>query len=148
MAIIEGYIRDVSNQPISGISIQAFQDRQLIGDLNLTRDPVITDNNGYFKLILTRDIEAVNSNVYLIVIDTEKKFVSMRDWKSRYKRETKEIIFNGVKARKWKGNIIDNLDNIIEIIVIHDQIPIPNTYESVVIGSGFGGTIISLSIAK
>jgi hypothetical protein len=148
MAIIEGYIRDVSNQPISGISIQAFQDRQLIGDLNLTRDPVITDNNGYFKLILTRDIESVNSNVYLIVIDTEKKFVSMRDWKSRYKRETKEIIFNGVKARKWKGNIIDNLDNIIEIIVIHDQIPIPNTYESVVIGSGFGGTIISLSIAK
>ena len=91
MAIIEGYIRDVSNQPISGISIQPFQDRQLIGDLNLTRDPVITDNNGYFKLILTRDIESVNSNVYLIVIDTEKKFVSMRDWKSRYKRETKEI---------------------------------------------------------
>ncbi|HET9774512.1 MAG TPA: GMC family oxidoreductase, partial [Nitrososphaeraceae archaeon] len=39
-------------------------------------------------------------------------------------------------------------DNIIEIIVIRDQIEVPNTYESVVIGSGFGGTIISLSIAK
>jgi hypothetical protein len=148
MAIIEGYVHDVSNQPLSGIPIQAFQDRQLIGDLNLTPIPVITDNNGYFKLIPTRDIEAVNSNVYLILIDIEKKFVSMRDWKSRYKREKKEIIFNDVKARRWKGNIIDNLDNLIEIIVIPDQIAIPNTYESIVIGSGFGGTIISLSIAK
>lgn len=148
MAIIEGYIRDVSNQPLSGIPIQAFQDRHLIGDLKLTSDPVITDNNGYFKLIPSRDIKAINSNVYLVVIDTEKKFVSMRDWKSRYKREKKEIIFNDVKSIRWKGNIIDNLDNIIEIIVILDQIVIPNTYDSIVIGSGFGGTIISLSIAK
>jgi cholesterol oxidase len=148
MAIIEGYIRDVSNQPLSGIPIQAFQDRHLIGDLKLTSDLVITDNNGYFKLIPSRDIEAINSNVYLVVIDTEKKFVSMRDWKSRYKREKKEIIFNDVKSIRWKGNIIDNLDNIIEIIVILDQIVIPNTYDSIVIGSGFGGTIISLSIAK
>jgi cholesterol oxidase len=148
MAIIEGYVHDVSNQPLSGIPVQAFQDRQLLGDLNLTPIPVITDNNGYFKLIPTRDMEAVNSNVYLILIDIEKKFVSLRDWKSRYKREKKEIIFNDVKARRWKGNIIDNLDNIIEIIVIRDQIAIPNAYESIVIGSGFGGTIVSLSIAK
>ncbi len=148
MAIIEGYIHDVSNQPLSGIPIQAFQDRHLIGDLKLTSDPVITDNNGYFKLIPSRNIEAINSNVYLVVIDTEKKFVSLRDWKSRYKREKKEIIFNDVKSIRWKGNIIDNLDNIIEIIVILDQIVIPNTYDSIVIGSGFGGTIISLSIAK
>jgi hypothetical protein len=148
MAIIEGYIRDVSNQPLSGIPIQAFQDRHLIGDLKLTPDPVITDNNGHFKLIPTRDIETINSNVYLVVIDTEKKIVSMRDWKSRYKREKTEIIFNDVKSIRWKGNIIDNLDNIIEIIVILDQIVIPNTYDSIVIGSGFGGTIISLSIAK
>lgn len=148
MAIIEGYVHDVSNQPLSGIPVQAFQDRQLLGDLNLTPVPVITDNNGYFKLIPTRDMEAVNSNVYLILIDIEKKFVSLRDWKSRYKREKKEIIFNDVKARRWKGNIIDNLDNIIEIIVIRDQIAIPNVYESIVIGSGFGGTIVSLSIAK
>lgn len=148
MAIIEGYIRDVSNQPLPGIHIQAFQDRQLIGDLNLTRDPVVTDNNGYFKLIPTKNIEVINSNVYLVVIDIGKKFVSMRDWTSRYKREKKEIIFNNTKARRWKGNIIDNLDNIIEIFVILDQLVIPNTYDSVVIGSGFGGTIISLSIAK
>jgi hypothetical protein len=148
MAIIEGYIRDVSNQPLSGIPIQAFQDRHLIGDLKLTPDPVITDNNGHFKLIPNRDIETINSNVYLVVIDTEKKIVSMRDWKSRYKREKTEIIFNDVKSIRWKGNIIDNLDNIIEIIVILDQIVIPNTYDSIVIGSGFGGTIISLSIAK
>ena len=120
MATIEGYIRDVSNQPLPGIHIQAFQDRQLIGDLNLTRDPVVTDNNGYFKLIPTKDIEAINSNVYLVVIDVGKKFVSMRDWTSRYKREKKEIIFNNTKARRWKGNIIDNLDNIIEIFVIID----------------------------
>jgi hypothetical protein len=148
MAIIEGYIGDASDRPLPGIPVLAFQDRQLIGDLNLTPIPVITDNNGYFTINLTRDIEVINSNVYLVVIDTEKKFISMRDWKSRYKREKRDIIFNGASARRWKGNIIDNLDNIIEIIVISDQITIPNTYESIVIGSGFGGTIISLSIAK
>ena len=120
-AVIEGYIHDVSGQPLSGIPVQAFQDRKLIGDLSLTPLPEITDNNGNFKIIPTKDIEVINSNVYLVVLDIEKKFVSMRDWKSRYKREKKEIIFNNANTTRWKSNIIDNLDDMIEIIVFRDH---------------------------
>jgi len=84
----------------------------------------------------------------LTVIDVGEKFVSMRDWVSRYKKERNEIVFNGEKAIRWKSSIIEDLDTLIEIIVNFDPIVVPDKYESVVIGSGFGGTIVSLSIAK
>jgi hypothetical protein len=86
MVIIEGYIRDPVGQPLVGISFEAFQHNSL-GDLSLTTFPEITDNEGYFKIIPQRDIDETNSNVYIIITDDSKNFVSVRDRHSRHKRK-------------------------------------------------------------
>ena len=143
---LEGYIHDKSGRPLSGIPIQAYRHRDLVGDLRLTSTPFVTDSYGHFQIDLQG--KRLNSKLYLTVIDVGGKFVSMRDWVSRYKKQRNEIVFNEEKAIRWKSSIIEDLDTLIEIIVNFDAIVVPDTYESVVIGSGFGGTIVSLSIAK
>jgi GMC oxidoreductase len=147
MIKLQGYVHDTSGQPLSEIPIEVYLHRQLIGDMKLTRLPLVTDNTGYFESKISEQY-TINSKLYLVVIDVGKKFVSMRDWLSRYKKERQEITFNGRNAIRWKSGTIENPDTIIDIIVNLDRKIIPSTYESVVIGSGFGGTIISLSIAK
>ncbi|MGH9973409.1 MAG: hypothetical protein ACRD93_05885 [Nitrososphaeraceae archaeon] len=136
MTKLQGYIRDTSGQPLSGIPI-----------LKLTPLPLVTDNIGYFESNL-KELNSTNSNLFLTVIDVGKKFASVRDWSSRYKKERREITFNGRNATIWKSGTVENLDTMIEIIVNLNRKIIPSTYQSVVIGSGFGRTIISLSIAN
>ena len=145
MALIEGFIRDISGQPLVGIPVEAFQ-RNPLGDLNLTSLPEITDNKGYFKIFPQKDIDETNSNVYLVVTDDLKKFVSVRDRYSRYK---KQDFFDAQGSKqKWRSQIVSNLNNAIQVVVIKDPIPLPIQYDTVVIGSGFGGTVVSLAIAS
>jgi hypothetical protein len=146
MVIIEGYVRNSAGQPLAGIPIEAFQQNPL-GDLTLTAFPEITNNEGYFKIITQRDIDEMNSNVFIIITDESKKFISVRDRHSRYKR--KEFFsVGGTNGWKWRSQIISNLNNVIQIVVTQSRISIPAEYDSIVIGSGFGGTIVSLAIAK
>jgi len=146
MVIIEGYAHNSAGQPLVGISVEAFEQNPL-GDLTLTTFPELTDNKGYFKILPQRNIDETNSNVYIVVTDESKKFVSVRDRHSRYKR--KEFFsVGGINGWKWRGQVISNLNNVIEIVITQNRIPVPSTYDSVVIGSGFGGTIVSLAIAK
>jgi choline dehydrogenase-like flavoprotein len=146
MVIIEGYVHNSVGQPLVGISVEAFQHNPL-GDLTLTTFPEITDNEGYFKIIPQRDIDETNSNVYIIITDDSKKFVSVRDRHSRHKRR-EFFSVGGANGWKWRSQVISNLNNVIEIVVTQNRISVPATYDSVVIGSGFGGTIVSLAIAK
>src|SRR5919199_1175438 len=147
MVVIEGYIHDVAGQPLAGIPVEAFQQNPLGGDLTLTAFPQPTDNNGFFEIITQRDISETASNVYIVVTDESKGFVSVRDRYSRYKR--KEFFSQaGTNGWKWRSQVISNLNNTIQIVVKKDRTSIPTEYDSVVIGSGFGGTIVSLAIAK
>ena len=145
MVTIEGYIRDLSGQPLAKIPVEVFQ-RNPLGDLNLTSLPEITDSKGYFRIIPQRDIYETNSNVYVVVTDELKKFLSVRDRHSRYKK--KDFFDTEGSKQKWRSQIISNLNNVIQIVVIKDRIPFPTQYDTVVIGSGFGGTVVSLAIAK
>jgi hypothetical protein len=146
LAVIEGYITNSLGEPLTRIPVEAFQYNPL-GDLTLTSIPVVTDNGGYFKIIPQKNVEESNSNVYIVVTDESKKFVSVRDRRSRYKR--KEFFsVEGFNGWKWRGEAISNLNNIVEVVVTQHRIPVPTDYDSVVIGSGFGGTVISLAIAK
>jgi GMC oxidoreductase len=146
MVAIEGHVHNSAGQPLVGISVEAFQNN-LFGQSNLTSSPEITNNNGYFKIIPQKNIDEMNSNVYIVVTDESKKFVSVRDRRSRYKRKEFSSI-EGIHGWKWKGESISNLNNVIEIVVAQDGKPVPAEYDSVVIGSGFGGTVVSLAIAK
>jgi choline dehydrogenase-like flavoprotein len=146
MVIIEGYIRNSAGQPLVGIPVEAFQQNRL-GDLTLTAFPQPTDNNGFFEIIPQRDISETASNVYVVVTDESKRFVSVSDRYSRYKR--KEFFsVEGTNGWKWRSQIISNLKNTIHIVVNKERLSVPTEYDSVVIGSGFGGTIVSLAIAK
>ncbi len=146
MITVEGYIRDSVGQPLAGISIELFQ-RHSLGDLNLTTSPVVTANDGYFKINPQKNIDETNSNVYIVITDESKRFVSVRDRHGRYKR--KEFFSTGgINGWKWRSPIINNINNIIQVIALQDRIPLPDEYDSVVIGSGFGGTVVSLAIAK
>src|SRR5829696_1080678 len=139
MVVIEGYIRDTEGRPLAGIPVKAYQQRLPL-DLTLTESPQPTDNEGYFRIVPPRNISDIASNVYIVVIDKSKRFISVRDRHSRYKRKESRSVWN------WKSQIIGDLNNIIQIVV--KQETMPTEYDSVVIGSGFGGTIISLAIAK
>ncbi len=148
MVIIEGYVHDSAGQqqPLVGLPVEAFQ-QNLLGDLSLTAFPQFTNDEGFFKIIPQININETSSNVYIVVTDESKRFVSVRDRHSRYKR--KEFLsVGGTYGWKWRGQIITNLNNIIQIVVKQDRISIPAEYDSIVIGSGFGGTIVSVAIAK
>src|SRR5215218_1635407 len=148
MVIIEGYIRDSAGQqqPLVGLPVEAFQ-QNLLGDLSLIAFPQFTNDEGFFKIIPQININETSSNVYIVVTDESKRFVSVRDRHSRYKRK-EFLTVGGTYGWKWRGQIITNLNNIIQIVVKQDRISIPAEYDSVVIGSGFGGTIVSVAIAK
>src|SRR5215211_608068 len=148
MVIIEGYVRDSAGQqqPLVGLAVEAFQ-QNLLGDLSLTAFPQLTNDEGFFKIVPKININEISSNVYIVVTDESKRFVSVRDRHSRYKRK-EFLTVGGTYGWKWRGQIITNLNNIIQIVVKQDRISIPAEYDSVVIGSGFGGTIVSVAIAK
>src|SRR5215211_2268384 len=139
MVVIEGYIRNTEDQPLVGIPVKVFQ-QKLPHDLTLTASPQPTDDRGYFRIIPQRNISETASNVYIVIIDKSKSFVSVRDRHSRYKKNS--------SVWHWRSQIISNLNNVIEVVVKQDRIPVPTEYDSVVIGSGFGGTVVSLAIAK
>ena len=147
MIVIEGYLHDSTDKPLSGIPVELFQ-RFLGQDLPLTLPPSpITDNNGYFKIILSQIIHIKNSQVYLAITDSTGRFTSVRDSQSRYIKE-EFFDFEGNKGLKWKGEVINNLNNKIEITVVLEKRVIPERYEAVVIGSGFGGTIAALTLSN
>ena len=145
MVAIEVSIRDSAGQPLAAIPVEVFQ-HNLFGDLNLTGNPILTDNDGYFKFNKP-NIDEINSKVYIVITDESKAFVSVRDRYGRYKR--KEFFSTGgINGWKWRSQTIGNLNNIIQIVILRSHIPVPGEYDSVVIGSGFGGTVVSLAIAK
>jgi hypothetical protein len=148
MSVIEGHIHDSTDRPLSGIAVELFQ-RFPGEDILLTPTPQssVTDNEGYFKIKLNQIIHIKNSQVYLAIIDSTGRFTSVRDGQSRYRKE--EFFDNeGNEGLKWKGEVINNLNNTIDIIVVLEKRKIPETYEAVVIGSGFGGTIAALTLSN
>ncbi|HEU4448219.1 MAG TPA: GMC family oxidoreductase [Nitrososphaeraceae archaeon] len=148
MVIIEGYVRSSAGQPLPILLVEVFKQRSFAPnpqhDRNLGSE--VTNNEGYFKISLERNIDGINSNLYIVVTDRSEEFVSVRDRHSRYKKTYSYD--NQGRQIKWRSQIIANLNNVIDIVVKQDQIQFPAEYDTVVIGSGFGGTVVSLAIAK
>lgn len=82
------------------------------------------------------------------IIDANLEFTSVRDEQSRYKKEKPFIDNQGFQRRRWRGEVINNPDNTLYVTVIKQKRVVPKEYESIVIGSGFGGTISALTLAK
>jgi hypothetical protein len=152
--IIEGFIFNTMDQPVSNVQVQVFQKKSPLfwnpkPDQVIPHPPEFTDNEGHFKIALSRDFSP-NDSIYLCIIDSESSgsgFTSVRDQQSRYRKDP-FIDNQGLEHRRWRGEVLNNLDNIIYITVIKEKRIIPQKYESIVIGSGFGGTISAITLAK
>jgi hypothetical protein len=147
MIVVEGSVHDSEGNSLPRIPIEIYQ-RFLGGERILTLPPPeLTDNEGHFKIMLSQNINVKNSQVFLAITDSTRTFASVRDSQSRYKKE--DFFDNqGNKAIKWKGEVINNLNSTIDITIVREWRKIPEKYEAVVIGSGFGGTIASLTLAN
>src|SRR5215211_8355542 len=148
MVVLEGHIRNCIGQPLVTILVEAFKQRDFIPNPQLDDNlgSEVTDNRGHFSINIQSRFDEINPNIYIVITDESMKFISVRDRHGRYKR--KEFFSVERNGWKWRSQIISNLDNVIEVVVKQDRIPVPTEYDSVVIGSGFGGTIVSLAIAR
>ena len=145
--VIKGKIHDPQNNPLSNISVTAFDEDRLSSDDRLGNTKSADDGN--FEISFGQrqfDLFGIEGEpeVYLIIFDDKGKFLSVRDRQGYYKKETE----NG--NTMWKGLVLDDISNLdkYDITVTSTRRIIPEEYEAVVIGSGFGGTIISLTLAN
>jgi choline dehydrogenase-like flavoprotein len=144
MVEIKGLIHDSSNQPLSGIIIEAFE-RSIFSSLDRLLAPAeVSDSSGSFKIVSVSGIQPDVQKIYVVITDANKKFTSVKEGQNN--RFSKITDFQG--NIKWKSENLDDIGNI-NITMSSQPRKLPDDkYEAVVIGSGFGGTITSLSLAN
>lgn len=138
---IEGSVLDVNGKSLPNVSISIHEHLPL-DFLDHVLDSTLSGNDGSFKIPFKTWIKP---RIYLTLNDSKKQF--------------KSVVYNGESFDKmggqsegvvWRSSIID-LDNLKNLNIKVNVIPsrkIPDKYDAVVIGSGFGGTISSLTLAK
>jgi choline dehydrogenase-like flavoprotein len=142
MVEIKGKIHDLNNQPLVGIIIEAFE-RSVFSNLDRILAPAeVSDSTGSFTIVPVSNIQPDIQKIYIVITDTNKKYSSVKDGQSRF---NKVIDFQG--NVKWKSESLDDIGNIDITISLQPRKLPDNKYEALVIGSGFGGTITSLTLA-
>jgi len=146
--VIKGKIHDSQNNPLSKIGVTAFDEDPLTSDDKLGSTE--TADDGTFEISFDQrqfDLLGLEGEpeVYLIISDEEGKFLSVKDKQGDYEKSV-DIHGNTI----WTGNVIDNISNIdkYNITAMTKLTEMPDNYEAVVIGSGFGGTILALTLGN
>src|SRR5215210_3344392 len=143
MVEVKGIIHDSNNQPIRGVIIEAFE-RQVFGNQPRILAPAVSsDSTGSFNIVSVSNIPINVQNIYLVITDPNKKFTSVKDRQNRF---SKVIDFQG--NVKWNSENLDDIGNIDITISLQPKKLPDSKYEAVVIGSGFGGTITSFTLAN
>src|SRR5262249_716566 len=126
--------------PLQGITVAAHE--RFIIDSVLDADT--SDTKGSFRLRFSKF--AFKPRVYLVIADNKKNFIRVQDVQGDYEKVTHDIDGDTV----WRGKVMNSPDDVghIEITITLRLRDSPEKYESVVIGSGFGGTILSLTVAN
>ena len=142
--VIRGRIRDSEGKALSGISVNGFDKDVISSDL---LGSSTTDNSGHFEISFnTSDFDRFHvegePDIYLKIIDPNNSFKAVKDKQGSYTRDK--------ISGDWNSNIIDSINDVdkYDITIVVQPRKIPDKYETVVIGSGFGGTITSLTIAN
>ena len=144
---IRGILHDPQNEPISEITITAYDKDPLSGE---RLGSVKSSSEGLFEISFSEKqfdffhLEGA-PEVYLIVSDSNQGFLSVKDQKGDFEKSA-DIHGNTI----WTGKIIGDISDLdsYDITAVTKPREIPECYEAVVIGSGFGGTIVSLSLAN
>ncbi|MGA8842076.1 MAG: hypothetical protein WB511_00675, partial [Nitrososphaeraceae archaeon] len=144
---VKGILHDSLNRPLSDTTIEAidadFISQDILGSTKTNKEglyDISFSQNQFDWLHIEGDPE-----LRLIVHDDKKEFLSVKDSAGHYKKST-----NVAGKTVWTSNIVndisDTVTNNITVVITIKQIP--EEYEAAVIGSGFGGTIVSLSLAN
>src|SRR5215469_4673659 len=143
MIEIKGIIHDSNDRPIAGVMIEAFE-RSIFSTLDRLLAPAeVSDSTGSFNIVPVSAIQPDVHKIYLVITDANRKFTSVKDRENRF---SKVIDFQG--NVKWKSENVDQIDDIDITISLQPRKLPDSKYEAVVIGSGFGGTITSLTLAN
>ena len=148
MIRVKGELKDSTGSPISEVDIKVFD--IIHGNERLLIQPQFPDQNGHFDIQLNDQLIPIQTNtLHLVLIETTKKFTSMRDNQDRFNNRNlyKKRVVQG-NVIEWIGLPLQFLDEVI-ITISLTPLKIPDEkYETVVIGSGFGGSIISLTLGQ
>jgi hypothetical protein len=147
MVVISGRVHDSNNKPLlEDILVEAFEHALLFSSLSRQISPAVATDlrTGYFKIVPIHSFGLNIKKTYLLITDPNKRFECVREGQKEFTQ-----IKDDHGNVKWKSQIIDDIGNIDITILLSKPHQIPtNEYEVVVIGSGFGGTIVSLTLAN
>jgi|GEM_PF-337779 len=142
--VVKGRIRDSEGKQLSGISVNAYDKDPVSDDL---LGSSLTDNDGHFEIVFSeKDFDRFHiegePEVYLKINDTNESFKSVKDKQESYTKDERN--------KTWNSSVINSINDIgkYDITIVIQPRKIPDKYETVVIGSGFGGTITSLTMAN
>jgi hypothetical protein len=148
MLSVQGELKDSAGSPLSEVDIKVFD--LVHGNPRLLVRPQLPDQNGHFNIQLNDQLIPIETDtIHLVLIETTKKFTSVKDNQDRFNNKNlyKKRVVQG-NVIEWVGPPLQFLDDII-ITISLTPLKIPDEkYETVVIGSGFGGTIISLTLGQ
>lgn len=144
MLSITGSICDSAGKEIAeAVTLEAFEESALGPrfDRHLGRAGVLDGNR--FAITVAISLGINTRKIYLVLTDSGRRFSSVRSGKNEF-----TPISDSHGARKWKSKALEDVVGA-DIIVSLVQRPSPSgSYEAIVIGSGFGGSITALTLAN
>jgi len=144
---IRGRVRDAAGSPVSeGVIIEAFEESVLGSrfDRHLGGRASPDEEEGRFAIEAELTLGLDERKVYLVVTDLQGRFGSVREG------EEGDLVptAGGSGGREWRSAPVDVRQEV-EITVSVQRRAAPNDrYEAVVVGSGFGGSIVALTLAN
>ena len=144
---IKGVLHDTQNHPIPEITITAY-DKDLLSRQQL--GSVKSSSEGLFEISFSEKqfdpfhLEGA-PEIYLVLSDSNPGFISVKDQKGDFEKGA-DVHGNTI----WTGKVFGDISDLssYDITAVIKPREIPECYEAVVIGSGFGGTIVSLTLAN
>src|SRR6266487_1426026 len=144
--ILKCRVQDAEGKPLNGIQVSAYDkdfplpEHMLASAKSDEKGEVeIRFIDSRFRHLFTRE-----PHIFFEIMDIDKSFQFVRDSLGDY---SKKINNNELLWRSGTiGNIAD-IDNY-TVTVVKEPKGVPEQYQAVVIGSGFGGTITSLTLAN
>jgi choline dehydrogenase-like flavoprotein len=142
---ISGRVRDSTDKPLpEEIRLEAFEESVLGPRFDRRLGQAASpDSDGRFVITVAVGLGVNVRKVYLVMADPRRRLGSVREGQNEFAPTTDP---KGNKT--WKSALVENVEDV-EITISLQNRPIPNEgYEAVVIGSGFGGTIVALTLAN
>jgi choline dehydrogenase-like flavoprotein len=142
---ISGRIRDSTDKPLPDeIRLEAFEESVLGPRFDRRLGQAASpDSDGRFVITAPMSLGVNARKIYLVMSDPQKRLGSVREGQNEFASTTDP---HGNKT--WKSAVVEDVEDV-DITISLQNPPVPDDgYEAIVIGSGFGGSIVALTLAN